>query len=69
MIRSVSGVRGLTENEVTPSLAFRYGLAFAAQAPGTIAIGWDSRTGGDVLKDAVAQGILEAGGKVVDLGV
>ena len=69
MIRSVSGVRGLTENEVTPSLAFRYGLAFAAQTPGTIAIGWDSRSGGDVLKDAVAQGILEAGVKVVDVGV
>jgi len=65
----VSGVRGLTESEVTQSLAFRYGLAFAAQAPGTIAIGWDSRAGGDVLKDAVARGILEAGGSVVDIGV
>lgn len=69
LIRSVSGVRGLTADEVTPALAHLYGRAFAAQAPGEIAVGWDSRLGGDVLKDAVAAGIIEAGGRVVDLGV
>ena len=50
-------------------MARRYGRAFAAQTPGDIAVGWDSRPGGDVLRDAVAAGILAAGGRVVDVGV
>jgi len=69
LIRSVSGVRGLTDGEVTPDLARRYGRAFAARTPGDIAVGWDSRSGGDVLKNAVASGIIEAGGRVVDVGM
>lgn len=69
LIRSVSGVRGLTAGEVTPDVVRRYGGAFAARTPGAIAVGWDSRSGGDVLKDAVAAGIIEAGGRVVDVGV
>ncbi len=69
LIRSVSGVRGLTAGEVTPDVVRRYGGAFAARTPGDIAVGWDSRSGGDVLKDAVAAGIIEAGGRVVDVGV
>ena len=69
LIRGVSGVRGLTAGEITPDLARRYGRAFSVRAPGKIAVGWDSRTGGDALKDAVAAGIAEAGGGVLDLGV
>ena len=69
LIRSVSGVRGLTAGEVTPDVVRRYGGAFAVRTPGDIAVGWDSRSGGDVLKDAVAAGIIEAGGRVVDVGV
>ena len=69
LIRSVSGVRGLIDGEVTPDVARRYGGAFAAQTPGDIVVGWDSRPGGDVLKNAVAAGIIEAGGRVVDVGV
>jgi phosphomannomutase len=69
LIRSVSGVRGLTAGEVTPDVVRRYGKAFAAQTPGDIAVGWDSRVGGEILKDAVAAGIIEAGGRVVDIGV
>jgi phosphomannomutase len=69
LIRSVSGVRGLIVNEVTPDLARRYGLAFARLAPGEIALGWDSRPGGEALKEAVAAGIMAGGARVVDLGV
>jgi phosphomannomutase len=69
LIRSVSGVRGLTADEVTPDLARRYGRTFALLTPGEIALGWDSRPGGDALKDAVAAGILDGGGRVLDLGI
>ncbi|MCK4409403.1 MAG: hypothetical protein KAW67_04930, partial [Candidatus Eisenbacteria sp.] len=68
LIRSVSGVRGLTAGDVTPDVVRRYGGVFAAQTPGDIAVGWDSRPGGEILKDAVAAGIIEAGGRVVDVG-
>jgi phosphomannomutase len=69
LIRSISGVRGLTANEVTPDLARRYGRAFSRLAPGEIALGWDSRMGGDALKDAVAAGVVAGGGRVLDLGI
>lgn len=69
LIRSVSGVRGLTAGEVTPDLARLYGGAFAVRTPGEIAVGWDSRAGGEILKNAVVAGIVEAGGRVVDVGM
>jgi phosphomannomutase len=50
-------------------MARRYGRAFAAPRPGAIAVGWDSRPGGDRLVDAVSMGVRDAGGTVVDLGV
>jgi len=65
----VSGVRGLIAGDVTPDVVRRYGKVFAAQTPGDIAVGWDSRLGGEVLKNAVAAGIVEAGGRVVDVGL
>ena len=69
LIRSVSGVRGLVANELTPELARRYGRAFGETAAGTVAVGWDSRRGGEVLTDAVVAGLARAGRDVVRLGV
>jgi len=69
LIRSVSGVRGLTADEVTPRLARAYGRAFAGLYPGEIAVGWDSRAGGEDLVAAVAAGISDAGGRPLEIGI
>jgi phosphomannomutase len=69
LIRSVSGVRGLAANEITPDVARHYARAFAGLHPGDIAVGWDSRPGGDVLVAAVADGVGEAGGRPLLTGV
>jgi phosphomannomutase len=69
LIRSVSGVRGLTGTEVTPALARRYGRAFGRLAEGSVLVGWDSRAGGGDLSDAIAQGLTESGRGVLDGGI
>lgn len=69
LIRSVSGVRGLVGEEVTPDLAYVYGRSFAQMAPGRVVVGWDSRRGGDALKAAMEAGLSESGVDVLDAGV
>lgn len=69
LIRSVSGIRGLTGSEMTPALAATYGRAFGRLAGGDILVGWDSRSGGESLKDAVSAGLAESGRGVLDAGV
>jgi phosphomannomutase len=69
LIRSVSGVRGLTADEITASVARHYGRVFAGLYPGDIAVGWDSRPGGDELAQAVAAGIEDAGSRPLSTGI
>ncbi len=69
LIRSVSGVRGIVGEDITPDVARRYGLAFALMARGDIVVGWDSRRNGDELKDAVVSGLRANGARVLDAGI
>jgi phosphomannomutase len=69
LIRSVSGVRGIVGEDLTTDLTRRYGGAFAAMAPGDVAVGWDSRRGGDALAEAVSVGLAEGGARVLDVGI
>jgi phosphomannomutase len=55
---------------LTPSLLTRFAQAFGTHTgPGTIVIGRDPRTSGEMVKHAVIAGILSTGNRVVDIGV
>jgi phosphomannomutase len=69
LIRSISGVRGLAGEDLTADLARRYGRAFAAMARGDVAVGWDSRRGGETLAEAVSTGLAEGGATALDMGI
>lgn len=70
LIRGVSGVRGITGTDVTPELARQYGRAFAEfVSRGDVAVGWDSRRGGDELRVGVILGLREGGARALDVGI
>jgi len=67
---SISGVRGVIGQSLTPTLLTRFAEAFGTHTgSGTIVIGRDPRTSGEMVKHAVIAGVLSSGGRVVDIGV
>ena len=67
---SVSGVRGVIGEFLTPALACEFAQAFGTYVGrGRVVVGRDSRTSGPMLQHAVACGLLSAGCEVVDVGV
>ena len=67
---SVSGVRGIVGQTMTPVLAAEMGAAFGSHLKGgTVVIGRDSRPSGEMLKNALISGLLATGLNVVELGV
>ena len=67
---SISGVRGVVGQSLTPKLLTRFAQAFGTHTgAGTIVIGRDPRTSGEMVKHAVVAGILATGSRVVDIGV
>lgn len=64
-----SGIRGIANSEVTPELALNVGKALGTLYSGTIAIGSDPRSSGQMLKSAIVSGILSAGASMVDAGM
>ena len=67
---SISGVRGVVGQSLTPSLLTRFAQAFGTHTgSGTIVIGRDPRTSGEMVKHAVVAGILSTGNRVVDIGI
>jgi len=67
---SISGVRGVVGQSLTPTLLTRFAQAFGTHTgSGTIVIGRDPRTSGEMVKQAVVAGILSTGSRVVDIGV
>ncbi len=78
LIISVSGMRGIIGENLTPSIAAEYGCAFGSflkgQSDGSggrprICIGRDSRVSGPMLVSAVAAGLCAAGVETIDLGL
>ncbi len=64
------GVRGIYGEDLTPDLVERVGKAATLWAgPGRVLIGRDTRGSGPELEDALARGIVEAGGTAVLAGV
>jgi phosphoglucosamine mutase len=67
---SISGVRGVVGQSLTPKLLTRFAQAFGTHTgSGTIVIGRDPRTSGEMVKHAVVAGLLSTGSRVVDIGI
>lgn len=67
---SISGVRGVVGQSLTPTLLARFAEAFGTYVgSGTIVIGRDTRTSGEMVRQAVIAGLLSSGCRVIDLGV
>jgi phosphomannomutase len=67
---SISGVRGVVGDSLTPTLLARFAQAFATYVgPGTVVIGRDPRTSGEMVRQAVVSGLLSCGLRVVDVGM
>src|ERR671933_1916412 len=67
---SISGVRGVVGDSLTPTLLTRFAQAFGTYlASGTIVIGRDTRTSGEMVRQAVIAGLLSSGCRVLDLDV
>jgi phosphomannomutase len=70
LIISVSGLRGVVGESLTPDVAIRYAGAFAAGLPaGAIWLGRDGRESGPMLAAALSAGLTAVGRDVVDAGV
>ncbi len=62
-------MRGIVPRDLDENIARRHARAFGELAGGRVAVGWDSRPGGDALEAAVVQGLLIAGVTPVQLGI
>ncbi len=68
-------VRGIVEQELTPAFARALGRAFASAAGDkvghapSVAVGRDNRPSGPALAEAFRQGVADAGGTAVDVGM
>ncbi len=67
---SISGVRGVVGESLTPTLLTRFAQAFGTYVvSATIVIGHDPRTSGEMVKQAVIAGLLSSGCHVIDIGM
>ncbi len=67
---SISGVRGVIGDSLTPTLLTRFAQAFGTyMGSGAVVVGRDTRTSGEMVRQAVVAGLLSSGCRVVDLGV
>jgi phosphomannomutase len=67
---SISGVRGVVGDSLTPTLLTRFAQAFGTYVGArTIVIGRDPRTSGEMVKQAVIAGLLSSGCRIVDIGM
>ncbi len=69
-IISVSGLRGIVGETLTPEIAIRYAAAFAAVAPpGPILLARDSRPSGRMLAGAINSGLEAVGRSTINAGI
>lgn len=63
-------IRGELGTELTPEISYHIGRAYAAfLQPRRVVVGWDVRTTSPQLKDAFAEGVLDYGADVIDIGM
>lgn len=67
---SISGVRGVVGESLTPQLIANFAQAFGTYlGRGDVIVGQDSRISGSMIKKAVISGLLSVGCKPVDIGI
>ena len=67
---SISGVRGVVGDSLTPQLAGRFASAFGTYiGPGKVIVGRDARSSGEMLENAVFAGLIAVGCQPVDIGI
>jgi len=67
---SISGVRGVVGESLTPILLARFAQAFGTYlGGGRVVIGRDPRTSGEMVRQAVAAGLLSSGCRITDIGI
>ncbi|NIA28970.1 MAG: phosphoglucosamine mutase [Actinobacteria bacterium] len=67
---SVSGVRGIVGEGLTPEVALKFAQAYGSEyGPGKVVVGRDSRVTGEMVKHAVWAGLQSVGCDVVDIGI
>ncbi len=67
---SISGVRGVIGDSLTPDLLTRFAQAFGTYiGSGRVVVGRDTRTSGEMVRQAVVSGLLSSGCRILDAGV
>jgi phosphomannomutase len=67
---SISGVRGVVGDSLTPQVAGRFAAAFGTYiGPGKVVVGRDARPSGEMLENAVFAGLIAVGCQPVDIGI
>lgn len=67
---SISGVRGVVGDSLTPDLLTRFSQAFGTYiGSGRVVVGRDTRTSGEMVRQAVVAGLLSSGCRIADAGV
>ena len=70
LIRSISGVRGLTDSHLTPSISIAYAKALHSfLSDGVIMCGRDSRPSGEMIQDEMTKELVRLGRTVIDCGI
>ena len=70
LIRSISGVRGLTDSHLTPKISSIYARALHTSLPdGVIMAGRDSRPSGDMIFPAMTEELVGLGRTVIQCGI
>jgi phosphomannomutase len=67
---SISGVRGVVGQSLTPTLLTRFAQAFGTYVGfGRVVVGRDTRTSGEMVRQAVVSGLLSSGCRIIDIGI
>jgi len=67
---SISGVRGIVPDFLTPEVCLNFAKAFGTYLHGgTVVIGTDTRSSSEFIKGITIQGLLSCGCRVIDLGI
>ena len=67
---SISGVRGIVGEGLTPGVVTNFAQAFGAYVKsGKVVVGRDSRVSGEMFKSAVFSGLIAVGCDILDIGV
>ncbi len=65
-----SGIREVVNEKLTPELALKVGRALGTYlGGGTVVVGMDTRTSGEMLKNALISGLLSTSVDVIDIGL